>query len=71
MNDGVHQQTLGVDENMTLLAIDFLACIEPVRIDRGPPSHGVFPVKLILCAGRWRVTREAGRSAAEQGAKRP
>jgi hypothetical protein len=35
------------------------------------PSHGVFPVKLILCAGRRRVAREAGRSAAEQGAKRP
>jgi hypothetical protein len=38
---------------------------------RHSSSHGVFPVKLILCAGRWRVTREAGRSAAEQGAKRP
>ena len=24
-----------------------------------------------VCAGRWRVTREAGRSAAEQGAERP
>jgi hypothetical protein len=35
------------------------------------PSHGVFPVELILCAGRWRVTRQAERSAAEQGAKRP
>ena len=25
----------------------------------------------VACAGRWRVTRKAGRSAAEQGAKRP
>ena len=35
-------------------------------------SHmGWFRSSSFVCAGRWRVTREAGRSAAEQGAKRP
>ena len=42
MNDGLHQQTLGVDEQVALLALDLLAGIEPVRIDRGPPHMGCF-----------------------------
>ena len=37
MNDGVQQQTQRIDENMPLLALDQFACIEPVRIDAGPP----------------------------------
>jgi hypothetical protein len=27
MHDGVHQQALGIDQNMPLLAVDFFACI--------------------------------------------
>ncbi len=35
------------------------------------PHMGCFGSSSFVCTGRWRVTREAGRSAAEQGAKRP
>ena len=37
MDDGVEQQTERIDENMPLLALDQLACIEALRIDAGPP----------------------------------
>jgi hypothetical protein len=37
MNDRVQQQTLHVDENMSFLAFDQFARIEPVRINAGPP----------------------------------
>ena len=37
MNDGMQQQTQGIDENMPLLALDQLAGIEPVWIDACPP----------------------------------
>src|SRR5262249_45056464 len=36
MNDRVQQQTLHVDENMSFLAFDQFARIEPVRINAGP-----------------------------------
>ena len=42
MDDGVHQQTQRIDENMPLLALDQLAGIEPVRIDASPPCMGRF-----------------------------
>ena len=42
MDDGVHQQTQRIDENMPLLALDQLAGIEPVRIDAGPPFSALF-----------------------------
>jgi hypothetical protein len=37
----VQQQTEFVDQNMTLLALDQLAGIEAMRIDRGPPCMGL------------------------------
>ena len=37
MHDGVQQQTQRIDENMSLLALDQFARIEPVRIDASPP----------------------------------
>jgi hypothetical protein len=37
MHDGVHQEALRVDENMSLLAFDFLARIIAMRIDATPP----------------------------------
>src|SRR5208283_4753078 len=36
MNGSLHQQPLGVDENMTLLALDVFSSVEAVRINRGP-----------------------------------
>src|SRR5271165_630331 len=71
MHDRVHQQPLGIDEDVPLLTLDLLARIVARRIDAGPPHMGRFQSSSFICAGRWRVTREAGRSAAEQGAKRP
>jgi len=59
----VHQQALRIDEDMPLLAFDLLARVVARRIDRTPPSHGVFPVKLIhfvisLSPGRLDPKRE-------------
>jgi hypothetical protein len=42
MNDGVQQQTQRIDENMSLLALDQFARIEPVRIDADPPFSALF-----------------------------
>jgi hypothetical protein len=46
MDDRLHQQSLRLDEDVTLLVFDFLACIEARRIDTAPP----FSVLLTLCA---------------------
>jgi hypothetical protein len=37
MHDGVHQEAVGVDENVSLLALDLLASIVAVRVDARPP----------------------------------
>jgi hypothetical protein len=29
MNDGLHQQALRIDQDVPLLALDFLSCIDP------------------------------------------
>jgi hypothetical protein len=36
VDERVHQEALGVDEDVTLLALDLLACIEPCGSGRGP-----------------------------------
>ena len=36
------RQTERIDENMPLLALDQLACIEAMRIDAGPPFSALF-----------------------------
>ena len=59
MNDGLHQQPLGVDENMTLLALDLLSCIEPVRIDRGPPFSALLTLWLSMMAAVGLASRSA------------
>ena len=53
MNDGLHQQPLRVDENMTLLALDLLSRIEPVRIDRGPPFFRASHALAVDDGGGW------------------
>jgi hypothetical protein len=40
VDNGVHQQALRIDEDVTLLAFDFLACIVPARVDGAPPHMG-------------------------------
>jgi hypothetical protein len=42
MHDGMQQQSLGVDENVSLLALDQLACVEPRWIDARPPFSALF-----------------------------
>jgi hypothetical protein len=42
MNDRVHQQAGGIDENMPLLAFDFLPRIIAMRIDADPPFSALF-----------------------------
>src|SRR5499427_8437948 len=43
MNDRVQQHTLHVDENMSFLAFDQFARIEPARINAGPPFWPLAP----------------------------
>jgi hypothetical protein len=42
MYDGMQQQSLGVDENVSLLALDQLACVEAMWIDARPPFSALF-----------------------------
>ena len=59
MNDGLHQQTLGVDEKVTLLALDLLSRVEPVRIDRGPPFSALLTLWLSMMAAVGLASRSA------------
>jgi hypothetical protein len=53
MHDGVHQQTLRVDENVALLALDFLACIIAVRVNLRPPFLGAFNALAVNDCSGW------------------
>ena len=59
VNDRVQQQTLRVDENMSLLALDQLARIEPVRIDTGPPFSALFTLWLSMMQAVGLASRSA------------
>ena len=37
MDNGLHQETLGIDEDVTLLALDLLAGVKTRRVDADPP----------------------------------
>ena len=43
VNNGVHQQTSGVEEDSELLALDFLPRIKAVRIDAAPLGLSLAP----------------------------
>jgi hypothetical protein len=45
-----HQQTLCVDEDMALAALDFLARIVAVRIDTRPPFSALLTLWLSMIA---------------------
>ena len=51
MNDRVQQQTLHVDENMSFLAFDQFARIEPVRINAGPPFSALHALAVDDASG--------------------
>jgi hypothetical protein len=38
----MQEQALRIDENMPLLALDQLACVETVRVDAGSPFSALF-----------------------------
>ena len=59
MHDGVQQQTLRIDENMPLLALDLLARIEAVRINAGPPFSALFTLWLSMIAAVGLASRSA------------
>jgi hypothetical protein len=50
MNDRVHQQACRIDEDMPLLAFDFLARIIAMRINAGPPFSALFTLWLSITA---------------------
>ena len=50
VDDGLHQQALGVDENMALLALDLLSRVVTRRIDRRPPFSALFTLSLSMTA---------------------
>lgn len=58
MNDGVHQEALRVDENVPLLALDFLARIVAMGIVR-PPFSALFTLWLSMSAAVGDVSRSA------------
>lgn len=48
MDQGVQQQAYRVDQDMSLLALDLLACIIAGWIDRGPPFSALFTLWLSM-----------------------
>src|SRR5512134_1105408 len=50
LNEGVHQKALGVDENMPLLALDFLSRIIAMRVDAASPFSALLTLWLSMMA---------------------
>ena len=50
MNDGVQQQPHRIDQNVSLLSLDQLAAVKPVRIDARPPFSALFTLWLSIIA---------------------
>ena len=59
MDDGVHQETLRVDDDVPLLSFDFLAAIVPRRVDRAPPFSALFTLWLSMIAAVGLASRSA------------
>ena len=47
-DDAAQEQALRIDQNMALLALDQLACIEAVPIDARPPFSALFTLWLSM-----------------------
>ena len=50
MHDGVQQQTLGIYKDMALLALDLLAAIVAMRVNREPPFSALLTLWLSIMA---------------------
>ena len=59
MNDRVQQQALCIYQDMALLALDLLARIIAVRIDRGPPFSAALTLWLSIIAAEGLASRPA------------
>ena len=57
-DDGVHQEALRIDQNVSLLALDFLACIVARRV-MDPPFSALFTLWLSITAAVGEASREA------------
>lgn len=55
----VQQQPQGIDEDMTLLALDQFAGVEPIRIDFGPPFSALFTLWLSMMHAVGLISRSA------------
>lgn len=59
MDDRLHQQALGVDQGMALLASDLLARVVARRVDAGPPLSAPFTLWLSMIAAVGLASRPA------------
>jgi hypothetical protein len=59
MDDGVHQQALRVDENMSLLALNLFAGVEARWINRSAPFSALFTLWLSMIAAVGLASRKA------------
>ena len=50
MNDSVEQEAFRVYENVALLTLDFLARVETMRINGGPPFSALLTLWLSMMA---------------------
>lgn len=48
MDDSMQQKTYRIDQDVTLLPLDFLARVIAVRIDAGPPFSALFTLWLSI-----------------------
>jgi hypothetical protein len=61
MNEGVHQEALGIDGNMPLLALDLLARIIAIGVDATPPFSALLTFWPLMMAALGEGSRAACR----------
>jgi hypothetical protein len=59
MDDGLEQQALGVDQDMTLLAPDLLATVIARRVNAAPPFSALLTLWLSMIAALGLASRPA------------
>ena len=59
MDEGLEQQALSVDQDMTLLAPDLLAAVIARRVNAGPPFSALLTLWLSMIAALGLASRPA------------